>query len=93
MPPRSALQRDAARADSSPAQSRRRLDSPTDRLTRLSGRLDELLRDVSIGARSHRQHELHVAEAEAIAGELRAVFRAPTAERMPLQQSGGRAWW
>lgn len=73
---------------------RRRQDSPADRLARLSGRLDELLRDVSIGAQSQRQHELHVEEAEAIARELRATFRSPTRpENAPIWHQGGKAAW
>lgn len=70
-----------------------RLDSPGARLDRLSARLDELTRDVKIGARSHRETERLVDEAEAIASELRAIFRAPTAQQPPLRQNGGRAWW
>lgn len=57
---------------------RRPPDSAT-RLQRLSDRLDTLQRDVNAGpACSHREHERRVAEAEAIADELRGVFRAPT---------------
>jgi hypothetical protein len=73
---------------------RRRPDSPADQLQRLSSRLDELIRDVSLGTTSHRQHERNVDEAEAIATELRGVFRAPTnSQHAPLRQQGGRAWW
>ena len=73
---------------------RRRPDSPADRLDRLSDRLDRLIGDVRLGATSHRQHDAHVDEAEAIAAELRAVFRAPTiAAHPPLRQVGGRAVW
>ncbi|MEA3042991.1 MAG: hypothetical protein QOH47_829 [Sphingomonadales bacterium] len=58
--------------------SRRPTDSP-DRLERLSDRLDVLIRDVRSGfATSHREYEARVAEAEAIADGLRAVFCAPT---------------
>lgn len=74
------------------AAERRRL--PSDELRRLQSDLDELIRDVSIGASSQRQHEDHVDRAERIAGDLRAVFRG--AERPvhpPLLHSGGRALW
>lgn len=44
----------------------------------MSGRLDMLLRDVRVGARSARQFESLVAEAEDIAAGIRAAFRGPT---------------
>jgi hypothetical protein len=64
-------------------------------LRRLSDRLDTLLRDVSVDARSQREHERRVDEAEAIAAELTAIFRkpAPAAVHPPLWHEGGRAAW
>jgi len=91
------LPADGARSGASAragANVRRRQDSPTDKLQRLSSRLDVLIRDVSIGARSHREHEQHVEEAEAIGAELRAVFRLPTSsQNRPRWQDGGKAIW
>jgi hypothetical protein len=94
MPNGSALRLGAGRAASGPAH-RRPLPSPTERLQRLSDRLDELLRDVSFRpvARSHHETEQRIHEAEAIAAELRAVFRSPTAEHPPLKRDGTGAWW
>ena len=84
----------AARA-SGPA--RRRHPDSLARLTRLSDRLDALLRDVSTGpATSHRELERRTAEAEDIAGGLRAVFREPTPARPinpPLAVTPGGAWF
>lgn len=85
-------------AVSGPAAARRRPSSPTptERLEQLSDRLDQLIYDVSLGTRSHRQHEANVEAAESIATELRSVFRSPTpakAEHPPLWQQGGRAAW
>lgn len=40
--------------------------------------MDLLIRDVSVGFRSHYQYEQAVAEAESIATEIRAVFRCPS---------------
>lgn len=48
---------------------------PVSVLEKLSTRLDYLIRDVSAGATSVRQHDARVAEAEAIAAGIRAVFR------------------
>lgn len=70
--------------------------STADQLERLSARLDELIRDVRLGATSHRQHERNVDEGEAIADGIRAVFRAATPAALhnpPLWQQGGRAIW
>jgi hypothetical protein len=67
-----------------------------DRLRRCSDRLDRLQQQVSVGARSQREHDELVEEAEAIAAELRAVFRAPTPAmpvNPPLWQQGGKAAW
>jgi hypothetical protein len=78
---------------------RSRAAAPIDsiaRLTRLSDRLDALLRARTIGARSQREHDGHVAEAEAIAAGLRAVFREPTPARPanpPLKVGPGEAWY
>lgn len=65
-------------------------------LVRLSTRMDELIHSVSLGTASHRQHELHVAEGEAIAAGIRATFRGEPVEdpvNPPLWQRGGRAAW
>lgn len=69
--------------------------SPADRLDQLSDRLDLLIRDVRIGATSHRQHDTNVAEAEAIAAELRGVFRGtgPKPVNPPLWLGHGKAIW
>lgn len=85
---------------------RRRQVSLADTLADLSDRLDILLRDVSIGARSQRQFELQVEEAEAIATGLRGAFRSPSHSRpgpslsptvrqdnAPLWQGHGKAIW
>jgi hypothetical protein len=77
-------------------EARRRPTHSADRLERMSARLDTLIRDVRLGARSHREHERHVNEAEEIAAGLRAAFRAPTppkAVNPPLWQDGNRAIW
>ena len=57
-----------------------------------------LIRDVRLGARSHREHERLVGEAEAIGGALRAVFREPTRAQPaphhpPLFIEGGKGIW
>lgn len=89
----------APQADSGPAMPRRRTPSRDAgaELQRLSARLDQLMFDVQLGATSHRQHESHVEEAEAIAAGIRAVFRAPSAaqpaEHPPLWHRGGKAAW
>ena len=86
----------AVRTSSGQASGRRPSLSPADRLEELSFRLDELIRDVRLGTRSHREHERHVEEAEAIGAGIRNVFRAPSgaaADRPPLAQRGGKAWW
>lgn len=73
---------------------RRRSPNPADALERMSGRLDELIRDVRLGARSHHEHDRHVGEAEAIGAGIRVVFREPAQpSNPPLAQKGGRAWW
>lgn len=64
----------------------RRRQDPVERLNRLGMRLDELTRDVSFGATTHREVERRIGEAEAIAAELIAIFRKPDSER------GGRTW-
>jgi hypothetical protein len=73
--------------------------SPThsaDQLERLSARMDFLIRDVRLGAQSHREHERHVEEAEAIATGIRAAFREPTPVRQinaPLKIEPGKVWF
>jgi hypothetical protein len=69
--------------------------SPADRLDQLSARLDDLIRDVRfITARSHREADRRIAEAEDIAGGIRAVFRSATnPEHPPLKREGSGAWW
>ena len=89
----SALPLGAGRAVSGPAR-RRPLLSPADRLERLSDRLDRLIQDVRCYPNnSHREVERRIAEAENIAGELRAVFRSPSRENPPMWQKGGKAFW
>ena len=86
----------AASTASGPVVGRRRpsISSPAEALERLSDRLDQLIYDVRLGAKSQGQHEQHVDAAEAIAGELRAVFRGTgRAQHPPLWQQGGRAAW
>lgn len=75
---------------------RRTPANSADQLERLSDRLDVLIRDVRIGSKSHREHERHVDEAEAIAAGLRATFREPTPAQPvnpPLWIEGGKAVW
>lgn len=75
---------------------RRPLPSTADRLTQLSCRLDELIRDISFRpvARSHHETEERIAEAEAIAAGIRDVFRAPAkAENPPLKRTATGGWW
>lgn len=95
MPHTSALRQGAGRADSGPARRRPTSSSRDERLAQLSSRLDVLIRDVGLGANSHRELERQIEEAEAIAAGLRAVFRSPTrAENPPRWQDGqGRAAW
>lgn len=89
----SALPLGAGRAVSGPAR-RRPLLSPADRLDQLSSRLDDLIRDLRFSPKtSHHETERRIAEAENIAGEIRAVFRAPSKGNPPLWQNGGRALW
>lgn len=89
----SALPLGAGRAVSGQAR-RRPLLSPADRLDQLSSRLDSLIQDVRCYPNhSHRETERRIAEAEDIAGEIRAVFRAPSRENPPIWQSGGKAVW
>lgn len=67
-----------------------------DQLRPLADRFDRLMRDVEIGARSQRQHDSHIDEAEAIATELRAAFRgrsSPEPVNAPLWHNGGKAAW
>lgn len=64
-----------SRPDRLASAGRQPVSSPAERLDDLSFRLDNLIRDVRIGAHSHRQHEAHVDEAEGNANDLRAVFR------------------
>ncbi len=52
-------------------------------LSRLSDRMDGLLRDVAAGPRSQREWERLANEAEAIADRLRATFREPTPVNPP----------
>ena len=86
-----------AAAVSGPAAAGRRPQqiSPAERLERLSSRLDVLIRDVGIGARSHRDVERQIDEAEAIAAGIRAVFRgAAPAQNPPRWTDGqGKAAW
>jgi hypothetical protein len=99
MPTHSALPTRAAAASTtfrSSAARRRPQLSPAERLAQLSARLDILIRDVGIGPASHREHDRHVGEAEAIAAGIRAVFRAPTPARPvhpPLGLGVGKGWW
>jgi hypothetical protein len=64
-------------------------------LQRLSDRLDGLLRDASTPATSHREFERQADEAEAIAADLRRIYRGREAGPVnpPLWQDGGRAAW
>lgn len=84
-------------ADVRSAWSGRRPPQVADTLERLSTRLDYLIRDVRLGARSQREHDRHVDEAEAIATEIRGAFRTATSPQPahpPLWQDGhGRAAW
>jgi hypothetical protein len=74
---------------------RRRPLSTVEQLHQLSMRLDELIRDVSFTpqARSHHEVERRIAEAEEIAGDLRAMFRSTSNENPPLKREGSGAWW
>jgi len=69
--------------------------SAGDQLHKLGRRLRDLTVRVSAGATSHQQHDRNVDEAEAIAAELRAVFRGSSAPVHPplWQDGGGRAAW
>lgn len=58
-----------------PAAGRRPTSSLANQLDDLSYRLDNLIRDVRFGPFTHRQHDINVDEAEAIANDLRAAFR------------------
>ncbi len=80
MSPCPAPRHDRAAAPAQPSRdaARRRPEPTADTLDRMSGRLDMLLRDVRVGARSARQFESLVAEAEDIAAGIRAAFRGPT---------------
>jgi hypothetical protein len=85
----------ARRAASGPARGRPTA-SAADRLDSLSMRLDELIRDVRFvpEVRSHREVERRIAEAEDIAGELRAIFRSSASpQHAPLKRQGSGAWW
>lgn len=83
-----------ARPAARPRNGAERGRTPCDTLRGLSSDLDELIRDVTLGAKSHRQHEDHVDRAEGIAAGLRAVFRgAEPPVNPPLLHRGGRAWW
>lgn len=97
MSPRSLLADGARfgdRAGAGAATRRRPQTTPVDALQRLSSRLDELIRDVSHGARSHHQVERMVDEAESIAAGIRGVFRSPTrAQNAPCWQDSGKAIW
>ncbi len=72
-------------------------------LQKLSARLDLLIRDAEIGARSHREFERQCDEAEEIAAGIRAAFRGPSTGsgqasshepvNPPLWQQGGSAAW
>lgn len=87
-------QRAGVPAVSGPAARRRPL-SNVERLHELSMRLDELIRDVSFTPqpRSHHEVERRIAEAEEIAGDLRAMFRSTSNENAPLKRVGTGAWW
>lgn len=92
------LQADGARfgdrAGAGASTRRRPQTTPVDALQRLSSRLDELICDVSHGARSHHQVERLVDEAESIAAGIRGVFRSPTqTQNAPRWQDGGKAMW
>lgn len=69
------------RLDRPASAGRQSVSSPADRLWDLSYRLDNLIGDVSHGTLTHRQHEANVEEAEAIANDLRAVFRGKDSRR------------
>lgn len=64
---------------------RRRPDSNVEKLEQLSCRLQDLTEKVRRGARSWREHDNHIDEAESVAAELRAVFRG-RAENPPLME-------
>lgn len=87
MPPSSAT-RQRADAAAALAAARRRHVLPLEQLQRLSARLDELMRDVSFGTTSHRQHERNVEEAEAIAAGIRGAFRCPAGTPVPHRNDG-----
>ena len=63
------------RLDRPASAGRQPVSTPACQLDDISYRLDNLIRDVRCGAQTHRQHEANVDEAEAIANDLRAVFR------------------
>lgn len=94
MPHGSAPRDGRAAAAASPVRSSspRRRQPVADELERLSFRMDALIRDVRLGATSHRQYEAYVAEAEAISEVLRALFRG-TPSHPPIRHEQGRAWW
>ncbi|HXH52554.1 MAG TPA: hypothetical protein VNH53_03870 [Sphingomicrobium sp.] len=101
MPHSSALrQHGARRAVSGPAGARPFLSRATEQrlaeLGDLSGRLDQLIADVSLQVRSHREVDRQIEEAEAIAERLRALFRGSSSipqQHPPLAQRGGQAIW
>lgn len=85
-------------AAAGPGPRRAAAPSPYDRLRRLSDRMDALMRDAGEPARSHREHERRVNEAESIADGLRGVFRRPTSAwpvnpPLHLDEEQGRAAW
>jgi hypothetical protein len=60
----------------------RRKASTADQLERLSARLDQLIHDERLApAASHRELERRIAEGEAIADDIRAVFRSTAPAR------------
>lgn len=72
----------------------RRPTSTEDELRRLSDRVDTLIRDYVQGARSPREHDRIVAEAEAIGAGFKAAFREPARpSHPPLAINGGSAVW
>lgn len=94
-----AVRRDAPRSPTAESRTvERRHSSTEDELRRLQDRFDTLIRDYVQGARSHREHDRIVAEAEAIAAGMCAAFRGPARKTIapshpPLFVEGGRAMW
>lgn len=92
-----ALRTGAARAAGpcSGQRGRQPSNSALEALIRYSSQLDALIRDVELGARSHRDHDRFVDETETIGAGIAGVYRKPTRQpsHPPLAQKGGKAWW